>query len=176
MTDTNGDGARQSASRRQFLTGAAGAVVGAGMLGAMGAASSASAAPGGRTTSSDPVHPALHAAKKPHPHYRRGNFEDAQGARMRITLPSGPVTVTIADVEPLDVVRHAKPGSHHWHNAFRVTMKGEKGLRIPQGTYPVTVNGRSFDLFVVPIMTTSDTPVFEAIIHRAYHRPVRAHG
>ena len=175
MTDSNGDDTPRSASRRQFLTGAAVAVVGAGVLGAMGGAS-ASAAPQARTSSSDPLHPAPHAPRKPHPHYQRGNFENAAGARMRITLPDGPVTVTIADIEALDVVRDAKPGSHHWHNAFRVTMKGEKGLRIPQGTYPVSVNGKSFHLFVVPIMTTSDVPVYEAIIHRAYHRSVRAHG
>lgn len=175
MTDSNDSDAVQQPSRRQFLAGAAGAVVGAGVLGAMGATSAASAAVRPRT-SSDAVHPALHPSRKPHPHYQRGNFENAAGARMRITLPSGPVNVTIADIEPLDVVRDAKAGSHHWHNAFRVTMTGEKGLNIPQGTYPVTVNGKSFNLFVVPIMTHGDTPRYEAIIHRTYHRRVRAHG
>lgn len=174
MSEVN-DNDDAQASRRQFLTGAAGAVVGAGVLGAMGATSTAGAAAKPRT-SSDPTHPALHPTKKPHPHYQRGNFENAKGGRMRITLPSGPVMVTIADIEALDVVRGEKAGSHHWHNAFRVIMTGEKGLRIPQGTYPVTVNGKSFDLFVVPIMTTGSAPRFEAIIHRAYHRPVRAHG
>lgn len=175
MSEINDADAPQQPSRRQFLAGAAGAVVGAGVLGAMGATSTAAAAVRPRT-SSDPIHPALHPAKKPHPHYQRGNFENATGGRMRITLPSGPVTVTIADIEPLDHVRDAKTGSHHWHNAFRVTMTGQKGLNIPQGTYPVSVNGKQFDLFVVPIMTTGDTPRYEAIIHRSYHRRARAHG
>ena len=175
MTDTNDSDAAQQPSRRQFLTGAAGAVVGAGVLGAMGATSAAAAA-GRPRTSSAAVHPPVHPPKKPHPHYQRGNFENAKGGRMRITLPSGPVNVTIADIEPLDVVRDAKTGSNNWHNAFRVTMTGEKGLNIPQGTYPVSVNGKSFNLFVVPIMTTSGTPRYEAIIHRAYYRPVRAYG
>lgn len=175
MSDDN-ESIDPQASRRQFLAGAAGALAGAGVLGAMGGASTAAAAAPRARVSSDPVHPPLHPARKPHPHYQRGNFENTKGARVRITLPSGPVTVTIADIEALDLVRGEKAGSHHWHNAFRVTMTGEKGLRIPQGTYPVTVNGKSFDLFVVPIMTHSDTPRFEAIIHRAYHRPVRAHG
>jgi hypothetical protein len=169
MSEQN-TGTDGQASRRQFLTGAAGALVGAGVLGAAGAAS---AAPPRARTSRDSIHPALHPAKAPHRHYRRGTFEGAKGGRLRITLPGGPVSVTITDIEPLDVVRDAKAGSRHWQNAFRVTMKGEKGTTIPQGTHPVSVNGSSFDLFVVPIMSTSGTPRYEAIIHRAYHRRVQ---
>ncbi len=171
MSEEN-DEIRGAASRREFLTGAAGAVVGAGFLGAAGVASGAPSRGRSPRTSSDPIHPALHPARRPHQHYQRGLFENARGARVRVTLPSGTVSVTITAIEPLDVVRDAKPGSRHWHNSFRVIMKGEEGVRIPQGSHPVSINGRSFDLFVVPIMSTSGTPRYEAIIHRAYHRRV----
>ena len=49
-------------------------------------------------------------------------------------------------------------------------MTGAKGTNLPQGTYPVSVNGKQFDLFVVPVIRTTDTPIFEAIISRAYYR------
>ncbi len=110
---------------------------------------------------------------RPHPHYRRSLFENASGARLTITLDQGPVTLTIDDVAPLDVASGAKAGSHNWNNAFRVVLSGPKGVDIPQGTYAVSVGGRSFDLFVVPVIRTNDTPKYEAIIHRAYHRRAR---
>jgi len=68
------------------------------------------------------------------------------------------------------VAEGATSGSSLWHNAFRVTMTGVKGTNLPQGTYPVSVNGKQFDLFVVPVIRTTDTPIFEAIINRAYYR------
>ena len=66
-----------------------------------------------------------------------------------------------------------RAGSGLWHNAFRVLLSGPRGVDIPQGTHPVNVAGRSFDLFVVPVIRQGDTPRYEAIIHRAYRGRAR---
>ncbi len=169
MSDGN---ARAGTSRRGFLTGAAGAVIGAGALGAAGLASAAPPGPTAGGVASR--HPAPHPHRAPHRHYQRGLFENAKGAKITLALASGPVTLTIADVTPLDVAAGAKAGSRLWHNAFRVDLTGPTGTDIPQGTYPVRISGRTFDLFVVPVIRTTATPRYEAIIHRAYYRRVRA--
>jgi hypothetical protein len=156
-------------SRRDFLLGAAGVAVGAGILGAKDQANALGTGRRGRQPSRHPTAQRI----KVHPSYQRGRFESATGGTLRLTLDTGPVTLRIAEVEPLDVAAEARSGSNLWQNAFRVLLTGPKGLDIPQGTYPVTVGGRSFDLFVVPILRTTETPRFEAIIHRAYHRRAR---
>ena len=162
-------GRSRSSSRRDFLAGAAGAAVGAGALGALSASGTASAAARGERTARA-GHPPIDRVRPAHPAYRRGLFEDARGGRVVVRLADGPVALSIRDVEPLDVARDAKAGTREWHNAFRVTLAGPEGVDIPQGTHPVTVDGRSFDLFVVPVMRHGERPVYEAVIHRAYHR------
>lgn len=170
---------RQRASRRDFLIGAAGAAVGVGVLGAVsgaaGAAPTTTSTPGDASNRSrHGTHPPAHPKKPLHAHYHRGRFEDARGAKMTVVLASGPVVLTIQDVEPLDVADGEKTGSHLWHNAFRVHLVGPKGVDIPQGTHRVSINGRSFDLFVVPVVRHGDTPRYEAIVHRIYHRGAHA--
>ncbi len=166
----NGQGA--TTSRRTFLTGAAGATIGAGLLGVAGSANAAPAASPADTPSwLRSPHPKPHPARAPHRHYQRGHFENTKGAKVVVTTQDGErVTLTISTIEPLGVAEGAKSGSSLWHNAFRVTMTGAKGTNLPQGTYPVSVNGKQFDLFVVPVIRTTDTPIFEAIINRAYYR------
>lgn len=169
MTTDGNDGAT---SRRAFLTGAAGAAIGAGLLGAAGAASAAPSTSSANTPSwLRSPHPKPHPARAPHRHYQRGNFENTPGAKVVVTTHDGErVTLTIREITPLGVAEGAKAGSALWHNAFSVSMTGPKGVNLPQGTYPVSVNGRNFDLFVVPVMHTAGSPVFEAIINRAYYR------
>ena len=156
-------------SRRGFLTGAAGAAVGAGVLGALSASGTA-ATPAPRERTARYVHPRIDPPRPAHPVYRRSLFENARGGRVVVGLEGGPVTLSIRDVEPLDVARDAKAGTREWQNAFRVTLVGPPGVDIPQGTHRVNVDGRSFDLFVVPVMRYGERPVYEAIINRAYYR------
>ncbi len=166
--DDSGTG---TTSRRAFLTGAAGvagAAIGASVLGAAGVAQASTPK---RVSGS--THPPPHPHRAPHAHYRRGLFEDAKSARVTLLLDGSPVTLTIRDINPLGVAEAAPGGSHLWHNAFSVTMTGPVGTDIPQGTYPVTINGKRFDLFVVPLLRTTATPVYEAIINRAYYRRAR---
>lgn len=167
--NVGGQNNRSPSSRRDFLLGAAGVAVGAGVLGTAGQANALGESGHRRRPSRHPTAQRI----KVHPSYQRGRFESAAGGTMQLTLGTGPVTLTIAEVEPLDVAADARSGSNLWHNAFRVLLTGPKGLDIPQGTYPVKVAGRSFDLFVVPILRTTEKPRFEAIIHRAYHRRAR---
>ena len=96
------------------------------------------------------------------------------GGKVTVRLADGPVALDIAAIEPLDVAAEAKAGTPLWRDAFRVTLVGPKGTDIPQGTHRVSIGGRSFDLFVVPILSRESGRRFEAIINRAYHR--RAHA
>jgi hypothetical protein len=157
-------------SRRGFLTGAAGVAISAGVLGTAGSAAAAQATRA--TTVSN--HPAPHAPLPAHPHHNRKRFENAPGGRMTVRLAGGPVTLDIDSIEPLGVAAEAKAGSPLWRDAFRVNLKGPKGVDIPQGTHRVSIGNKSFDLFVVPVLSSGGDRRFEAIIHRAYHR--RAHA
>ena len=159
-------------SRRGFLAGAAGAAIGASVL--AGAASASAATERAATATTPSIHPTPHAPLPAHPHYHRRRFEDAPGGRMTVHLADGPITLTIDDIEPLPVAAEAKAGSTLWRDAFRVNLKGPKGVNIPQGSHRVSIGARSFNLFVVPVISTSSGTRFEAIIHRAYHR--RTHG
>jgi len=168
------DNTGATTSRRAFLTGAAGAAIGAGLLGAAGAAGAAPAANRAGTASGQgSTYPPPHPVRPPHAHYQRGNFENTKGGKVVVTTHDGDrVTLTISTIEPLRVAEGARSGSAMWHNAFRVSLTGPKGTNLPQGTYPVLVNGKQFDLFVVPVLRTTETPVYEAIINRAYYRKV----
>ncbi|MEI6625650.1 MAG: hypothetical protein WCO40_04845 [Thermoleophilia bacterium] len=157
-------------SRRGFLTGAAGVAIGAGVLGAAGTAAAAQSP----STTVPSIHPPVHTPLPAHPHHNRNRFENAPGGRMTIRLADGPVTLDIDNIEPLGVAAEAKAGSPLWRDAFRVNLKGPKGTDIPQGTHKVSIGNKSFDLFVVPVMSTGGHRRFEAIIHRAYHRSAHA--
>ena len=156
-------------SRRGFLTGAAGVAIGAGVLGAAGTAAAAQSP--ARVQS---IHPPAHPPMPAHPHHNRNRFENAPSGRVTVHLASGPVNLDIDAIEPLGMAAEAKAGSPLWRDAFSVSLKGPKGTDIPQGTHKVSIGGKSFDLFVVPVMSTGGHRRFEAIIHRAYHR--RAHA
>lgn len=159
------------ASRKRFLAGAAGAVVGASVLGpAVGIA----AAEPRSATHAVSIHPPTDAPKTAHPHFNRTRFENAPGGRVTVELDEGTVDLTIHSIEPLGVAAEAAAGSPLWRDAFRVDLVGPKGTDIPQGTHRVRIGGRAFNLFVVPVMSRGGSRHFEAIIHRAYHR--RAHG
>lgn len=158
-------------SRRAFLAGATGAAIGAGALAATGVAAAAPARAGGSSPGSP--HPAPHAPLRAHPHHNRHRFEGAPSGRVTVHLPGGPVALEIANIEPLGVAAEAKAGSALWRDAFRVDLTGPKGTDIPQGTHRVSIGGKSFDLFVVPIVSTGSGRRYEAIINRAYHRRAR---
>lgn len=165
------DDTTRATSRRRFIAGAAGAAIGAGAIGVAGVASGAGAP--ATTTGRSSVHPDPGRQHPPHRDYRRANFENAKGARVTVLVNGAPVKLTIAHIDPLGVAEGARSGSHLWDNAFRVVLTGPAGTDIPQGTFPVTANGRTFDLFVVPVMYAGTRPRFEAIIHRAYRTTVR---
>jgi hypothetical protein len=162
-------------SRRGFLAGAAGAAVGAGLLAGAGTAAAygGNGGNGGAGSAASP-HPAPDAPLPAHPHHNRRRFEDAPGGKVTVRLDDGPVVLEIAMIEPLSVAAEAKAGTPLWRDAFRVTLVGPKGTDIPQGTHRVSIGGRSFNLFVVPILSRGSGRRFEAIINRAYHG--RAHA
>lgn len=155
-------------SRRAFLGAAAGTALGAGIATLAGGAAGADTGP--PAVAARVLHPPPGPQATPHRHYQRGRFEDAPGGRVSIRVDGEVHRLDIAEVEALGVADGAPSGSRLWHNAFRVTLTGPKGVRIPQGTHPVSIGGRNFDLFVVPVMSRRAAPVYEAIINRAYRR------
>ena len=166
---------RGTRSRRGFLAGAAGAAVGASVLASAGSASAAPADHAALLAALEASrHPAPHKPLPAHPHYNRRRFEDAPGGKVVVRLADGTVDLSIESIEPLGVAGQAQAGSSLWRDAFRVSLTGPKGTDIPQGTHRVSIGGRSFDLFVVPVLTTDGTRRYESIINRAYHR--RANG
>lgn len=162
---------RDARSRKGFLAGAAGAAIGASVLASAG---SASAAPADHAEVLAALvasrHPAPHKPQAAHPHFNRRRFEDAPGGKVVVRLADGTVDLSIESIEPLGVAGQARAGSSLWRDAFRVSLTGPKGTDIPQGTHRVSIGGKSFDLFVVPILTTDGSHRYESIIHRAYHR------
>lgn len=162
---------RGARSRKGFLAGAAGAAIGASVLASAGTASAAPADHAALLAELEASrHPAPHKPQAAHPHYNRRRFEDAPGGKVVVRLADGSVDLTIDSIEPLGVAAQARAGSALWRDAFRVNLTGPKGTDIPQGTHKVSIGGRSFDLFVVPILTTDGSHRYESIIHRAYHR------
>lgn len=153
-------------SRRAFIAGAAAAPLAAGALGVTMAAP-AHAAP------SSVGHPDPGKQRRPHEHYNRELFEDARRNRLALILDGERVDLTIDEIEPLGVSADAREGSRLWNNAFRVLLSGPPGVDIPQGSHPVRINGRRFDLFVVPVIRRDNTPTYEAIINRAYRGGIR---
>lgn len=156
-------------SRGRFLTKAAGLVAGAGALAGLGAAR-ADAAP---VAAVPTPHPKPGPQKPPHVHYQRGLFEKSKGSKVSVRLKGSAVDLQIEEIRPLGVSVGAKAGSNLWHNAFSVKLTGPAGSRIPQGTHPVTINGKRFDLFVVPVLHRGGKPTYQAVINRAYTGRVR---
>ncbi len=154
-------------SRRRFLTGAAGAAVGVGVLGV--AAQPAAARPSRRRKEAAPDR-----ARPAHRHFRRDLFENAPKGRMVVRLADGPVTLEIDSIEPLGVAEDARSGSALWRDAFSVKLSGPKGTDIPQGTHRVSIGARRFDLFIVPVLSRGAGRRYEAIINRAHYRRVHA--
>jgi hypothetical protein len=170
VDETESRGAR---SRRGFLAGAAGAAIGASVLASAGTASAAPADHAEVLAALEASrHPAPHKSQTAHPHYNRRRFEDAPGGKVVVRLADGPVDLTIESIEPLGVAAQARAGSALWRDAFRVSLTGPKGTDIPQGTHRVSIGGKSFDLFVVPVLTTGGPRRYESIINRAYHRRI----
>jgi len=118
-------------------------------------------------------HPDPGKQRRPHEHYNRELFEDARRNRLVLILDGERVDLTIDEIEPLGVSTDAREGSRLWNNAFRVLLSGAPGIDIPQGSHPVRINGRRFDLFVVPVIRKDGTPTYEAIINRAYRGGIR---
>lgn len=148
-------------SRRAFIAGAAAAPLAAGAFGVT-MAGPALASP---SSAGDPD---PGKQRRPHEHYNRELFEDARKNRLILILNGERVDLTIDQIEPLGVSADAREGSRLWNNAFRVLLSGPPGVDIPQGSHPVRINDKRFDLFVVPVIRSGNTPTYEAIINRAY--------
>lgn len=153
-------------SRRAFIAGAAAAPLAAGAFGvAMAAPAHAAPSSAGHT---DPG-----KQRRPHEYYNRQLFEDARRNQLVLILEGERIDLTIDEIEPLGVSADARQGSRLWNNAFRVLLSGPPGVDIPQGSHPVRINGRRFDLFVVPVIRGGNAPTYEAIINRAYRGGIR---
>lgn len=89
---------------------------------------------------------------KPHPAYNRRHFDRANA----IAVVHNPVdgTSMTLQVEDLVALRHtaeAKAGSDAWSAGFSSLLSLQKGTALPSGTYPTTINGRTFPLTIARV-------------------------
>lgn len=133
-------------SRTGLLLGAAGAV-GAAALAALPASAAASTAPA-RTALHNPTQFTVTG----HHHYHRRHFDRAKA----IALVSNPdtgktLTLRVDDLVPLPHAADAKSGTVEWGAGFTSLLTRVKGVPLDTGTYPTTINGRTFPLTIIRV-------------------------
>ena len=87
-----------------------------------------------------------------HPDYNRRHFDKAKAIAVVHNSTSGK-TMTLR-VDDLISLRHnadAKRGSAEWSGGFSALLTRTKGHPLETGTYPTTINGRTFPLSIVRV-------------------------
>ncbi len=130
----------QRLSRSGLILGAAG-LAGAAALGSLPA--TAAAAPA-RTAH----RPVGHTITR-HPSYNRVHFDRAR-AIAEVTDPTTgtAMTLRVDDVVALEHTADAAPRSVEWSAGFSALLVRTKGEALASGTYPTTINGRTFPLTI----------------------------
>lgn len=132
-------------SRSGLILGAA-ALAGAGVMASLPATAAAVNAPA--RTQFRPVELTV----TEHPNYNRRHFDRARA----IAVVSNPVTGKTMTLRVEDVIAHshnadAKTGSTEWSAGFSALLTRTKGHPLNSGTYPTTINGRTFPLSIVRV-------------------------
>jgi hypothetical protein len=133
-------------SRSGLLTGAAGAV-GIAALAAL---------PGTAAAAATPVRTTLRNTTKfsitEHPNYNRKHFDRAKAIAVVSNPATGKtMTLRVDDLVPLRHAADAKVGSAAWSGGFTSLLTRTKGTPLDTGTYPTTINGRTFPLTIVRV-------------------------
>lgn len=132
-------------SRTGLLLGAAGAV-GAAALAAL-PASAASTAPT-RTS----LENATSFSVTEHHDYHRRHFDRAKAIAVVSNPATGKtLTLRVDDLVPLAHAAGAKAGSAAWSGGFTSLLTRVKGAPLDTGTYPTTINGRTFPLTIIRV-------------------------
>jgi hypothetical protein len=133
-------------SRSGLLLGAAGAV----------GVAALTALPGTAAAATGPVRTTLRNTTKfsitTHPDYNRKHFDRAKAiAVVRNPATGKTMTLRVDDLVPLRSAVGAKVGSAEWSGGFTSLLTRTKGTPLDTGTYPTTINGRTFPLTIVRI-------------------------
>ena len=87
-----------------------------------------------------------------HPHYNRRHFDRAKAtAVVRNPATGKTMTLRVDDLVPLRHAVDAKVGSAEWSGGFTSLLTRTKGTPLDTGTYPTTINGRTFPLTIVRV-------------------------
>ena len=133
-------------SRSGLLLGAAGAV----------GVAALTALPGTAAAATSPVRTTLRNTTKfsvtTHPDYNRKHFDRAKAMAVVSNPATGKtMTLRVDDLVPLRHSVDAKVGSAEWSGGFTSLLTRTKGTPLDTGTYPTTVNGRTFPLTIVRV-------------------------
>ncbi len=133
-------------SRSGLLLGAAGAV----------GVTALTALPGTAAAAISPVRTTLQNTTKfsitAHPDYHRKHFDRAKAiAVVRNPVTGKTMTLRVDDHVPLRHAADAKVGSAEWSGGFTSLLTRTKGTPLDTGTYPTTINGRTFPLTIVRV-------------------------
>lgn len=144
--ESNPLNANPGLSRSGLLLGAAG-IVGTAALAAL--PDTAAAANGTvRTTLRNTTKFSITA----HPDYNRKHFDRAKAmAVVRNPTTGKTMTLRVDDLVPLRHATDAKAGSAEWSGGFTSLLTRTKGTPLDTGTYPTTINGRTFPLTIVRV-------------------------
>ncbi len=133
-------------SRSGLLLGAAG-VVGAAALAALPSSAAAATDPA-RTKLRNPTRFTTTA----HPNYHRRHFDRAAAiAVVRNPATGRTMTLRVDDLVALPHTADAAHGSAEWSGGFTSLLTRTKGVALDTGTYPTTINGRTFPLTIVRV-------------------------
>lgn len=136
----------RSLSRSGLLLGAAGAV-GAAALAGLPATAGAATGPV-RTSLRDTTRFSI----TEHANYNRRHFDRTKAiAVVRNPATGKSMTLRVDDLVPLPHAADAKAGSAEWSGSFTSLLTRTKGAPLDTGTYPTTINGRTFPLTIVRI-------------------------
>lgn len=136
----------QGLSRSGLLLGAAGAV-GAAAIAALPSTAAAATGPV-RTKLID----STRFSTTEHPHYHRRHFDRAKAIAVVTNPATGKsMTLRVDDLVPLPHAVDARAGSAEWSGGFTSLLTRTKGSPLDTGTYPTTINGRTFPLTIVRV-------------------------
>ena len=132
-------------SRAGLILGAAG-IAGAAALAALPGTAAAAATPA-RT-----IHRQLiELTTTSHPDYHRRHFDRAKATAVVRTSPNKTMTLRVDDLVALPHTATAKHGSAEWSAGFSALLTRTKGTPVDTGTYPTTINGRTFPLTIIRV-------------------------
>ena len=102
-----------------------------------------------------------------HHHYHRRHFDRAKAIAVVSNPATGKtLTLRVDDLVPLPHAADAKSGSVEWSAGFTSLLTRVKGTPLDTGTYPTTINGRTFPLTIIRVGENT----YQVTVDRRVHK------